>query len=111
MSEAGDRSNRRGWRSKNLPFTEGCHGADPNLQVLKRRRTLHRAGHECSGFIAAIAGFVHVLSGRPKRLRLSRGECFHVSAAGFIRSSAAAVTATRFTAPATVRRKPDAAAT
>jgi hypothetical protein len=111
MSEAGDRSNRRGWRSKNPPFTEGCHGADPNLQVLKRRRTLHRAGRECSGFIAAIAGFVHVLSGRPKRLRLSRGECFNVSATGFIRSSAAAVTATRFTAPATVRRKPDAAAT
>jgi hypothetical protein len=89
-------------------LTKRWHGADPNLEVLKRHRALHRAEHECSGILAAIAGFVHVLSASLNGLRPSRGDSCHVCAAGFIRSSADTVTAARFTVPETVRRKPGA---
>jgi hypothetical protein len=42
----------------------GKHDADPNLEVLHRRRVPHRAGHECRISIPLMAAFVYVASVR-----------------------------------------------
>ncbi len=84
---------------------EGKHGAELNLQVLHRRRTPHRAGHECRTNILPISAFVYAAFATTGRASGGLAVSSCAQGAGSRRSSAAVATAARFTAAPSAHSK------
>jgi hypothetical protein len=84
---------------------EGKHGADPNLQVLHRRRAAHRGGHECRTNILPMAAFVYAAFATMGRASRGLAVSSYAQGAEDRQSSAAVVTAAKSTAAPSVHGK------